>query len=111
MGKCYGYGSGIESFESFAALGVVYIFLKIFEHHEAVDKYAEAHGLAYVWEGTTAFEKRRRTLSPAQYEILAVQSPWGVTRVLLFSKEIARAEAKALSERLAKRKARYQKPP
>ena len=83
-----------------------------FEHHAAVHEYAEAHGLAYVWEGTAEFEKRKRELTPEQYQLMAVHNPWGVIRVLLFSKEIARAEAKALdTQRLAKRKARYQKPP
>jgi tRNA A37 threonylcarbamoyladenosine synthetase subunit TsaC/SUA5/YrdC len=82
-----------------------------FEHHEAVDEYAEAHGLAYVWEGTAAFEKLKRLLKPEQYQLMAVYTPKGVTLVLMFSKEIARAEARAaLDTRLAMRKARYQKP-
>jgi hypothetical protein len=84
----------------------------IFEHHEAVDEYAEAHGLAYLWEGTAAFEKLKRLLKPEQYQLMAVHTRTGVTLVLMFSKEVARAEAKALdTQRLAKRKARYQKPP
>ena len=66
---------------------------EIFEHHEAVDRYAEAHGLAYVWEGTAAFEKRKRELTPEQYQLMAVHTRKGVTLVLMFSKEIARAEA------------------
>jgi len=86
---------------------------KTFEHHAAVHEYAEAHGLAYVWEGTAEFEKRKRNLTPEQYQLMAVRTPWGITLVLMFSKEIARAEAKALDtpQRMAKRKARYQKPP
>jgi hypothetical protein len=49
--------------------------------------YAEQNGLAYVWEGTPEFEKRMRTLTPEQYQIMAVHTGRGVTRVLLFSKE------------------------
>ena len=64
-----------------------------FEHHAAVHDYAERHGLAYLWEGTAAFEKRRRT--PEQYQILAVHTPKGMTRVILFSKDILKAELKA----------------
>ena len=66
-----------------------------FEHHAAVYEYAEQHGLAFAWEGTTAFEKRLRTLAPEQYEILAVHTRRGITRVLLFSKAILKAEFEA----------------
>jgi hypothetical protein len=66
-----------------------------FEHHAAVHDYAERNGLAYLWEGTAAFENRRRTLAPKQYQILAVQTPKGMTRVILFSKDILKAELKA----------------
>ena len=38
---------------------------------------------------------RRRTLAPEQYQILAVQTPKGMTRVILFSKDILKAELKA----------------
>ncbi len=57
-----------------------------------VHDYAEQHGLAYVWEGTPAFVKRKRTLSPEQYSIIAVHTPFGIRKVLLFSQEIIRAE-------------------
>ena len=63
-----------------------------FEHHAAVYDYAERNGLTYVWEGTAAFEKRKRLLSPKQYQILAVHTRRGVTQVLLFSKDILESE-------------------
>ena len=66
-----------------------------FEHHAAVHDYAERHGLAYLWEGTAAFEKRRRTLAPEQYQIFTVHTPKGMTRVILFSKDVLKAERKA----------------
>jgi hypothetical protein len=66
-----------------------------FEHHAAVHDYAERHGLAYLWEGTAAFEKRRRTLAPEQYHILAVYTRKGMTHVILFSKDILKAELRA----------------
>jgi hypothetical protein len=83
----------------------------IFPHHAAVEEYAKARGLEYVWEGTAAFEKRLRTLSPEQYQIVAVHTGKGMTKVLFFSREIIRAEAKAFDtpERRAKRKARYER--
>jgi len=66
-----------------------------FEHHAAVHDYAERNGLAYLWEGTAAFEKRRRTLAPEQYQIFTVHTPKGMTRVILFSKDVLKAERKA----------------
>ena len=69
--------------------------LETFGHHAAVHDYAERNGLAYLWEGTAAFENRRRTLAAEQYQILAVQTPKGMTRVILFSKDILKAELKA----------------
>jgi hypothetical protein len=65
-----------------------------FGHPAAVHDYADRHGLAYLWEGTAAFENRRRTLAPEQYQILAVHTPKGMTRVILFSKDILKAEWK-----------------
>ena len=61
-------------------------------HHAWVYKYAEQNGLAHAWEGTPAFEKRLRMLAPEQYEIFAVHSRQGMTRVLMFSKAILQAE-------------------
>jgi len=52
---------------------------------------AEQNGLAYAWEGTAAFAKRMRYLKPEQYQLMAVHTHRGMTRVLLFSKSILRA--------------------
>jgi hypothetical protein len=60
------------------------------------DEYAEAHGLVYAWEGTRSFEKRSRTLSPEQFQIVTAHTRRrGVTRVMLFSKDILKAEFEA----------------
>jgi hypothetical protein len=64
-----------------------------FEHHVAVHDYAEQNGLTYVWEGTAAFEKRKRLQSPEQYQIVAVHARSGVKQVLLFPRETARHDA------------------
>jgi putative ABC transport system substrate-binding protein len=45
-----------------------------FPHYQAVHDYANAHGLEYAWEGTAAFEERLRTLSPGQFQIVAVHA-------------------------------------
>ena len=63
-----------------------------FPHSAAVHDYAEQHGLAYVWEGSPAFAKRLRVLSPEQYQILAAHTRRGVRKVLLFSKDVLAAE-------------------
>ena len=55
-----------------------------FPHHQAVHDYAKAHGLAYAWEGTPAFEDRLRTLLGDQYQLLAVHTQGRMTRVMLF---------------------------
>ena len=39
-----------------------------FEHQAAVYEYAERNGLTYAWEGSPAFAKRLRVLSPEQYQ-------------------------------------------
>jgi hypothetical protein len=57
-------------------------------HHPGLHEYAKARGLEYAWEGTDAFDKMLRTLSPGQYEIFAVHTHEGITRVLLFSTEL-----------------------
>jgi hypothetical protein len=49
----------------------------VFEHNAAAYDYAERNGLTYVWDGTAAFEKRKRLLSPKQYQILAVHTRRG----------------------------------
>jgi len=71
-----------------------------FKDHVAVHDYAEAHGLEYVWEGTKAFEKRKASLKPDQFEVRPVHTRKGVTNVLLFSKETRKAEAQAYRERM-----------
>jgi len=63
-----------------------------FKDHVAVHEYAQAHGLEYVWEYTPAFEKRKAGLAPEQFEIREVRTRKGITKVLLFSMEIIRAE-------------------
>ena len=73
-----------------------------FEHHAAVHDYAERHGLTYLWEGTAAFEKRRRTLAPEQYQVLAVHTRKGITHVIMFSKNILKAEVKAPTDKRAR---------
>ena len=70
-----------------------------FEHHAAVYDYAERNGLSYVWESMAAFEKRKRLLSPEQYQILAVHTRRGLTHVIMFSKDILRAEDALASKR------------
>ena len=72
---------------------------KTFERHAAVHDYADHHGLANLWEGTAAFGNRRRTLAPEQYQILTVRMPKGLTRVILFSKDILKAELNAAAPR------------
>ena len=62
------------------------------EHQAAVYEYAERNGLTYAWEGSPAFDKRLRTLSPEQYQIIAVHTRRGIRRVLMFSKDILTAE-------------------
>ena len=45
--------------------------------------------------------KRKHTLSPEQYSIIAVHTRFGIKRVLLFSQEIIRAEWRADTVRIA----------
>jgi len=59
-----------------------------FPHHQAVHDYAKTHGLEYACEGTAAFEERLRTLSPEQFQMIAVHTLQGMRRVILFSKGI-----------------------
>jgi hypothetical protein len=83
-----------------------------FPHQAALLEYAEAHGLVYAWEGTRSFEKRSRTLSPEQFQIVTVHTRRrGVTRVMLFSKDILKAEFEADRPRrdaLAAKRAQWQ---
>ena len=66
-----------------------------FEDHIAVYEYAAAHDMAYVWEGTRAFEKRKRGLQPEQYQVASVVTRRGPREVLLFSNDVLRAELEA----------------
>ena len=66
-----------------------------FDDHVAVYEYAEAHDMAYVWEGTRAFEKRKRGLQPEQYQVASVVTRRGLPDVLLFSNDVLRAELEA----------------
>ena len=63
-----------------------------FTNQKALIEYAEQNDLAYEYEYTPAFAKRQRLLSPEQYEIVEVRTSRGVSRVMLFSKAIIRAE-------------------
>jgi hypothetical protein len=54
--------------------------------------YAKRNGLEIAWAYSLAFEKRRRMLSPDQFEIRDVHTHKGITKVLLFSQEIIKAE-------------------
>ena len=57
-----------------------------------------------------AFAKRQRLLSPEQYEIVEVRTSRGVSRVMLFSKAIIRAEWEAnapLREAMATKRERW----
>ena len=77
-----------------------------FEHHATVHDYAERNGLAYLWEGTAAFENRRRTLGPEQYQVLAVHTRKGITHVIMFSKDIFKAELTMQSRASARERGR-----
>jgi predicted nucleic acid-binding protein len=58
--------------------------------------YAERNDLAYEYEYTPAFAKWQRLLSPEQYEIVEVRTSRRLSRVMLFSKAIIRAERAAI---------------
>jgi acyl carrier protein phosphodiesterase len=66
-----------------------------FADQNALQNYAELHGLAYMWEGMAAFRKRLATLAPEQYELVEVRTKRGVTRALLFPNAILQAEFEA----------------
>ena len=54
-----------------------------FANQKALIDYAERNALAYAWEGSHAFAKRQRLLSPKQYEIVEVRTSRGINRALL----------------------------
>jgi len=64
------------------------------DHAEALD-YAEHNGFEYAWEGTAHFEKRKRLLTPDQFIVRPVRTRKGITTIMLYSKEITRAEFEA----------------
>jgi hypothetical protein len=78
---------------------------EIFEHNVALHDHAEQNGLTYVWEGTAAFEKHKRLLSPEQYQIVAVHTRRGVKQVLLFSKDILKERRDAVADKRARARA------
>ena len=66
-----------------------------FANQKALAAYAEQNDLAYEYEYTPAFAKWQRLLSPEQYEIVEVRTSRRLSRVMLFSKAIIRAERAA----------------
>jgi hypothetical protein len=59
-----------------------------FENQQALYDYADAHDLAYVWEGHNSFAKRLRLAQlsrPGEYHLVEVRTRRGVTRALLVS--------------------------
>jgi hypothetical protein len=79
-----------------------------FRDQHALLEYVEEHDLApcssrkisCTRRPRYAFSHRLRALAPGQYEIVEVQTRRGITRALLFPKDILRAEA-PLREALA----------
>ena len=70
-----------------------------FANQKALIDYAEQNGLVYVWGWierqrviSPAFTKRKRLLSPDQYEIVDVRTSRGVRRAMLFPKLILQVE-------------------
>jgi hypothetical protein len=69
-----------------------------FANQRAFIEHAEAHDLAYVWEGSHAFAKRWRLaqqVQAGQYELVEVRTSRKVSKALLFPKAILRAEYEA----------------
>jgi hypothetical protein len=73
-----------------------------FANQKELIAYADAHDLAYVWEGMNAFAKRWRLAQlarPGTYEPVEVQTRRGVITALLFPKAILQAEFEAAAQR------------
>ena len=54
-----------------------------FANQQALQDYADAHGLAYVWEGMNAFAKRwhlAQLAQPGTYELVEVRTRRGMTK-------------------------------
>ena len=67
-----------------------------FANQRALIEYAEAHDLAYVWEGSFAKRWRLAQLArPGQYELVEVPTKRGLSKALLFPRTILRAEYEA----------------
>jgi hypothetical protein len=69
-----------------------------FANQRALIEYAEAHDLAYAWEGSNVFAKRWRLAQlaqPGQYQLVDVPTKRGISRALLFPRAILRTEAEA----------------
>jgi hypothetical protein len=69
-----------------------------FANQSELRDYADAHDLAYVWEGTNAFAKRWRLAElsrPGEYHLVEVSTKRGRTKALLFPRAILRAESEA----------------
>jgi hypothetical protein len=84
---------------------------KDFATSKGLHDYAERTGNVYLWEGTHAFARRQRLLSPEQYQIVDVRTSHGVRRAMLFSKAILQAEWDAdapMREAMAIKRARLE---
>ena len=66
--------------------------MREFAKQKALQDYVESNDLAYLWEDGRTFASRYEQLSPRQCEVVAVRTKRGVTKALLFSKAILRAE-------------------
>ena len=51
-------------------------------------------GTTYAWQGSPAFARRQRDLSPDQYEIVDVHTSRGMNRAMLFSEAILLANGR-----------------
>ena len=85
--------------------------MREFANQKALQEYVELHDLVYLWEDGRAFASRYDRLSPQQCEVVAVHTKRGLTKALLFSKAILRAEFAAdapLREAMAIKRQRLQ---
>jgi len=60
-----------------------------FASQQELRDYADAHDLAFVWEGTNAFAKRwhlAQLSQPGEYDLVEVRTKRGMTKAPLFSK-------------------------
>jgi hypothetical protein len=84
--------------------------VRSFADQKALIDYAERNGLVYAWQGSPAFAKRQRLLSPEQYDIVEVRTSRGMNRAMLFSEAILLAEWEAnaqLREAMAIKRERW----